>query len=650
MTNFLDSMKFPEDLKYLSEKELEALAQEIRTFLTESVSKTGGHLASNLGVVELTLSLFRSYNVEKDKIIWDVGHQSYVHKILTGRKECFDKLRTKEGISGFPKRNESKYDIFDTGHSSTSISAALGIARARDINNDNYKVVAVIGDGALTGGMALEALNDVGFRKSDVTIVLNDNQMSINKNVGGIAKYLNTIRIEPGYNRLKNDVNTVLNNTSIGKTMVSSINKIKGSIKQLVVPSMLFENMGIRYVGPIDGHDIHAMIEVFSKVKDLKGPVLVHVVTKKGKGYKFAEESPDKFHGIGPFEVKTGEILSKEKTNYSKEFGKSLIELASENSKIVAITAAMPSGTGLVEFAKRFKNRFFDVGIAEEHAVTLAAGMACGGLKPVFAVYSTFLQRAYDQIVHDVCIQNIPVVFAIDRAGVVGADGETHQGIMDLSYLSMIPNMTIVAPKCTEEIKELLHFCIEFDGPIAIRYPRGGNDLNNLNPSSNFTIGKWEEIVEYKCVLENNNELNYLKSLINKDENLSLNSKVAVIATGKTVEQAVLAKEILKSNDINIKVINATFIKPVDTNLIQNLISEEYDIITVEDNLEAGGLGDNILRILINNEFKGRFINLSYKDKFVTQATVKEIYEDNMLDAAGIVKNVIKLFKVKEHV
>lgn len=639
MTDFLNSMKFPEDLKYLSEKELALLAQEIRTFLTESVSKTGGHLASNLGVVELTLSLFRSYNIEKDKIIWDVGHQSYVHKILTGRKNCFDKLRTKEGISGFPKRNESKYDVFDTGHSSTSISAALGIARARDIKGEDYKVVSVIGDGALTGGMAFEALNDVGFRKTDVTIILNDNQMSINKNVGGLSKYLNTIRIEPSYNRLKDDVNTVLSSSNLGKTMVSSLNRIKGSIKQLVVPSMLFENMGIRYVGPLDGHDIHSMIEVFNKVKNLKGPVLVHVITKKGKGYKFAEESPDKFHGIGPFNLETGEVISKSTNTYSKEFGKSLVEIARKNKKVVAITAAMPSGTGLNDFSKEFKNRFFDVGIAEQHAVTLAAGMACGGLKPVFAVYSTFLQRSYDQIVHDVCIQNLPVVFAIDRAGVVGADGETHQGIMDLSYLSMIPNMTIVAPKCVQEMESLMEFCVDFYGPIAIRYPRGGNDLENLNPKENFTLGKWEEITEYKCVLDSEN------SPLNIKENLPSNKKIAVIATGKTVQQAVLAKEMLNKNNINLKVINATFIKPVDTDMIKNLILDEYDIISVEDNLEAGGLGDNILRVLSHNGFKGRFINLSYKDKFVTQATVKEIYNDNMLDASGIVKNVVKLLK-----
>lgn len=466
---FLESLNFPEDLKKLNENEYKVLSEELREFLIDSVSKTGGHLASNLGVVELTLSLFKTFDFNKDKIIWDVGHQSYVYKILTGRKEGFKKLRMLNGMSGFPKRNESKYDYFDTGHSSTSISAAIGIARARDLNKDNYNVIAVIGDGALTGGMALEALNDAGFRKTKVIVILNDNQMSISTNVGGLSRYLNKLRIAPKYNKLKTDIHASLDTSPAGKKIAGKISKVKGSLKQLVVPSMLFENMGVKYIGPIDGHDIKAMAEVFSKAREIDGPVIIHTLTQKGKGYALAEESPSKYHGIGPFDLESGELNSSSKNNYSRVFGESLIKLSEKDKKIVAITAAMPDGTGLKDFSQKFKDRFFDVGIAEQHAVTLAAGMASNGLKPVVAVYSTFLQRALDQVIHDVCIQNLPVVFAIDRAGIVGEDGETHQGIMDISYLSMIPNMHIVAPKCLEEVEILLKWAIDRKAPVAIR-------------------------------------------------------------------------------------------------------------------------------------------------------------------------------------
>lgn len=616
MTRFLESMKFPEDLKYLNDREIRELAQEIREFLIESVSKTGGHLSSNLGIVELTLSLFRAFDIEKDKFIWDVGHQSYVHKILTGRKEKFDNLRKKEGISGFPKRNESKYDAFDTGHSSTSISAALGMARARDLLGESHKVLAIIGDGALTGGMAFEALNDVGFNKTNITIILNDNQMSIAKNVGGMSKHLSNIRLEPGYNKIKTDITTTLNQSTIGKSMANSLTKIKGSIKQLVVPSMLFENMGIKYLGPIDGHDLNSMSDIFTKAKDISGPVLIHVITKKGKGYKLAEENPGKFHGISPFNSETGEVSSSG-MNYSKAFGDGLMELSEKNKNIVAVTAAMPDGTGLLEYSRRFKSRFFDVGIAEEHAVTLCAGMACGGLRPYFAVYSTFLQRAFDQVLHDVCIQKLPVVFCIDRAGVVGADGETHQGIMDISYLSIIPEMTIVSPKCLDELKVLLNWTLSFDGPVAIRYPRGGDIIKNIKGLNEISYGKWE-------VLEEGRD-------------------IAIIGSGKMVQYAILASKILKEKGVNCKVINATFIKPLDNELLDNLIEEKCKIVTVEDNIKHGGLGSLILEYVKSRGSKEDVSILAYDDKFITQGNVEDIYMENGLDEIGISDTVLKL-------
>lgn len=616
MTRFLESMKFPEDLKYLNDREIRELAQEIREFLIESVSKTGGHLSSNLGIVELTLSLFRAFDIEKDKFIWDVGHQSYVHKILTGRKEKFDNLRKKEGISGFPKRNESKYDAFDTGHSSTSISAALGMARARDLLGESHKVLAIIGDGALTGGMAFEALNDVGFNKTNITIILNDNQMSIAKNVGGMSKHLSNIRLEPGYNKIKTDITTTLNQSTIGKSMANSLTKIKGSIKQLVVPSMLFENMGIKYLGPIDGHDLNSMSDIFTKAKDISGPVLIHVITKKGKGYKLAEENPGKFHGISPFNSETGEVSSSG-MNYSKAFGDGLMELSEKNKNIVAVTAAMPDGTGLLEYSRRFKSRFFDVGIAEEHAVTLCAGMACGGLRPYFAVYSTFLQRAFDQVLHDVCIQKLPVVFCIDRAGVVGADGETHQGIMDISYLSIIPEMTILSPKCLDELKVLLNWTLSFDGPVAIRYPRGGDIIKNIKGLNEISYGKWE-------VLEEGRD-------------------IAIIGSGKMVQYAILASKILKEKGVNCKVINATFIKPLDNELLDNLIEEKCKIVTVEDNIKHGGLGSLILEYVKSRGSKEDVSILAYDDKFITQGNVEDIYMENGLDEIGISDTVLKL-------
>lgn len=614
----IDSLDFPRDIRKLSDKDTEILSDELREFLIESVSKTGGHLSSNLGVVDLTLSLFKAFDFEKDKIVWDVGHQSYVYKILTGRKEGFKTLRQFNGMSGFPKRNESRYDYFDTGHSSTSISAALGIARARDIKKENYHVLAVIGDGALTGGMALEAVNDVGFRKTKMIIVLNDNQMSISPNVGGLSKYLNMLRMAPRYNKLKHEIHDSLNQSNMGKNIADKISKVKDSIKQFVVPSMLFENMGLKYIGPIDGHDIAAMTEVFKVAKEFDGPVIIHTITQKGKGYALAEKSPCKYHGVSPFDLESGESKNSHKNSYSKAFGQSLIKLAREDKRITAITAAMPDGTGLNSFSKEFKDRFFDVGIAEQHAVTLAAGMASNGLKPVFAVYSTFLQRGFDQVIHDVCIQNLPVVFAVDRAGIVGEDGETHQGIMDISYLSLIPNMTIVAPKCIDEVEILLKWAFEKNSPVAIRYPRGGDIIDNISPIDEVRYGKWE--------------------IINKG------SKTCIIATGKMVQHAVYAKDMLYEQGINPTIVNATFIKPIDKELIKEIADKGYNIMTIEDNILKGGLGSCVRDYLLEIGYTGKIKSLGYDDEFVPQGKVDVLYKAYKLDCESIRKSILELY------
>lgn len=618
MKNMLDSYNNIDDLKKMSFKQLERLAEDIRNFLIDKVSKTGGHLASNLGVVELTLSLYRVFNLDEDKVVWDVGHQTYVHKILTGRKDKFDKLRQFGGISGFPKRCESEYDIFETGHSSTSISASLGMARARDLNKKKYHVISVIGDGALTGGMALEALNDVGDRKTDLIIILNDNQMSIGKNVGGLSTYLNRIRIDPKYNKFKEDFNDALRKTSIGNGLADSIRKIKSGIKQILVPGMFFEDMGIKYLGPIDGHNIKELTRVMSLAKEIKGPVLIHVVTQKGKGYKFAEENPDEFHGISAFNLETGKVSKISGNTYSKAFGDAIVKLASENEKIVGITAAMRDGTGLKDFSEKFPNRFFDVGIAEQHAVTFAAGMAQAGFRPIFAVYSTFLQRAYDQVLHDVCHQNLPVIFAIDRAGIVGNDGETHQGVFDLSYLSHMPNMTIVAPKSMGEVEYIMRWALKQDFPIAIRYPRGGDKIN-LSIQKEYTKGKWE-------VLRSEGD-------------------IAVIATGKMVATAVEVADEMKNMGINLSVINACFVKPIDKKLILELVKKGYKIVTLEDNVIHGGLGSLILEYINTIEKNGeiKVLNLGFEDKFIPHGNVDILYKLNYLDPDGVVKNILKI-------
>jgi len=619
MSKILDGYNDINAIKKMSIQELNVFAQEIRDFLIEKVSKTGGHLASNLGIVELTLSIYNVFDLDKDKVIWDVGHQSYVHKILTGRKDKFDLLRNYGGLSGFPKREESKYDIFEAGHSSTSISAGLGIARARDLLKEDYNVISVIGDGALTGGMSFEALNDVGFRKTKMIIVLNDNQMSISKNVGGISTYLSQFRIDPTYNRIKQEINSTLRKIpSLGDGMVSSIQKLKNGIKQVIVPGMLFEHMGIKYLGPIDGHDIKEVSKVLKLAKNINGPVIIHVITKKGKGYKFAEEQPHKFHGPGPFNPLTGEPLSGHTESYSDAFGEQITLLAKENKNIVAITAAMPDGTGLKTFSKEFPKRFFDVGIAEQHAVTMAAGMATQGLKPIFAVYSTFLQRAYDQVLHDVCLQKLPVIFAIDRAGIVGQDGETHQGVFDLSYLSHIPNMTIMAPKCIDELKTMLSFAVKQDYPIAIRYPRGGDNCNVLmSPIKDFMKGKWETIFE--------------------------GGKIAFIATGIMVQNAILVREKLSNIGVEATVINACFIKPIDKALISELVDKKYSIVTIEDNLVHGGLGSLVLEYINSLGTATRVINLGFKDEFIPHGKVDILYRLCKLDVDGIFESILKL-------
>lgn len=618
MKKILEEYKGINDINKMDINDLEEFSEEIREFLINTVSRTGGHLASNLGVVELTLSLYKVFNFDEDKLIWDVGHQAYVHKILTGRKDEFEGLRKYGGISGFPRRDESKYDTFGTGHSSTSISAGLGIARARDLSEKKkFEVVSVIGDGALTGGIAFEALNDLGYSKTKMIIILNDNQMSIAKNVGGMSKYLNKLRIDPAYNKFKEELKEKLGKTNIGAGFASSLQKLKDGVRQIFVPGILFEDMGIKYIGPIDGHNIKELVQVMSLAKQINGPVIIHTLTRKGKGYNFAEKNPNKFHGIGPFNCDSGETSKSKACTYSKVFGDEMIRQAAENSKLVAITAAMPDGTGLCEFANKFPKRFFDVGIAEQHAVTLAAGMATQGIKPVFAVYSTFLQRAYDEVVHDVCIQNLPVVFAIDRAGIVGDDGETHQGIFDLSYLSHIPNMTIMSPKCLEELKYMLRWALKQNSPIAIRYPRGGDDTSvHLSEMKDFTLGKWEVITE--------------------------EGNIAIVATGKMVQVAVLVREKLAKAGIKASIINAEFIKPIDKQLIRKLIKNNFKIITLEDNVIHGGLGSLVVEYTNELEKARNILTLGYNDKFITHGSVNMLYKLNGLDVESVYYSILK--------
>nr|WP_244270431.1 1-deoxy-D-xylulose-5-phosphate synthase [Proteiniborus ethanoligenes] len=603
-------------------EELNTLAENIRELIIEVVSKNGGHLASNLGVVELTIALHKVFNGDLDKIIWDVGHQSYVHKILTGRKESFHTIRTHKGISGFPKRKESKYDIFETGHSSTSISAALGYALSRDIIGEKHNVISVIGDGAMTAGMAFEALNHAGDTGTDLIVVLNDNEMSISQNVGGLSQYLNRIRTAPTYFKVKEDVEAILNSIpGIGKQVFKTAERAKDSIKYFLVPGMFFEELGFKYLGPIDGHNINDMIRELERAKKVKGPVLVHVITKKGKGYKPAEEHPDKFHGSSPFNIDTGKPINISiEPSYSDILGDTLINMANKDNRIVAITAAMPEGTGLSKYKEIHKDRFFDVGIAEQHGVTLAAGLASNNLKPYFVVYSTFLQRGYDQVLHDVCIQNLPVVFAIDRAGLVGDDGETHHGVFDLSYLSHIPNITIMAPRDKSEFIQMLEFSKDYNGPLAIRYPRGNcYDYIEENNRTDIELGKSEVLVKGK--------------------------DIAIIAIGGMVEKAYKVTEELKRQGRSVTLINGRFVKPLDEDLIKKVSNEHSLIVTLEDNVKTGGFGSLINDILVQSNYRGEILNIALPDIFIEHGKVNLLFKQYNMDVEGILNRISEKIK-----
>ena len=621
----LENIEKPSDIKKLNKKELNILAREIRDFLIEKISVTGGHLAGNLGVVELTMAMHIAFDLPKDKIIWDVGHQSYTHKILSGRKNAFDNLRKFGGISGFPKTSESKFDVFNTGHSSTSLSAGLGMAFGRDIKGDNYRVISVIGDGALTGGMAYEALNNAVQIKKNFIMVLNDNDMSISKNVGGMNEYLNSIRTADGYTNLKKAVNNSLERLPyIGKPIIKSIKQTKNGIKQILIPGMLFENMGITYLGPVDGHNISALLRVFEEAKKVEGPVLVHVLTKKGRGYTPAEKHPENFHGIGAFDISSGEAKSGSKApTYTDIFSKKIVELAGGNKDIVAITAAMPEGCGLLEFRDKFPKRFFDVGIAEQHAITSAAGLAAAGLIPVVCIYSSFLQRGFDQIVHDVCLQNLHVVFAIDRAGLVGADGETHQGIFDVSFLTCIPNMTLLAPKNANELKAALEFAIDFDGPIAIRYPRGVayDSLNEFE--SKIEFGKGEMLFE--------------------------ESDIALLAIGSMVSTAKNLREKLKAKEFNVSVANARFFKPIDFDLVDKLCENHKLIVTMEEGVINGSMGEKIKAYIKDKNYDTDVLNIALPDGYVEHGDVSLLRKKLEIDSDSVLKKVLDRYeKIKD--
>ena len=613
----LDNVNSPEDIKKLNIKELNELSEEIREFLIDSVSNTGGHLASNLGVVELSIALHKVFETPKDKIIWDVGHQSYVHKIITGRKDKFHTLRQFGGISGFPRSTESEHDFFDTGHSSTSISAALGTARARDLKRDDYSVIAVIGDGALTGGMAFEALNDAGrSNTTNLIVILNDNEMSIARNVGGMSKYLSKIRTGQFYSKFRDDVDHFLKRVPlIGKGTARAIKRLKSFIKYIVVPGVIFEELGFKYFGPIDGHDIANLTEVLSRARHMKGPVFIHVCTHKGKGYSHAEEKPHEFHSVAPFEVETGEKMGESKISFSDIFGEEVIKLAEKDEKIVAITASMTQGTGLEEFSKRFRSRFFDVGIAEQHAVTMAAGMAKNGLKPVFGVYSTFLQRAYDQIIHDVALQKLNVLFGIDRAGLVGEDGETHQGIFDLSYLRHIPNLTILAPCDYSEFRKMLQFSLTGDkGPVAIRYPRG-TGFEKIVETDDIVLGKGVKIKE--------------------------GTDLTIVAVGNMVVNALEAAKTLEKLGISAEVINARFIKPLDEKLILRSASKTKKVVTIEDNSIVGGFGSSVMEVIGASDLNVKIKSIGFPDEFVRHGSRNKLLQFYGMDIDSLVKDMI---------
>lgn len=611
MAGILDRINKPNDIKEVSPAQYNRLAKEIRHFLLHRVSEHGGHLASNLGAVELTMALHLFLDFPKDKLIWDVGHQAYVHKILTGRKEGFYSLREYQGMSGFPKRKESECDPFDTGHSSTSLSVANGLVSARELSGGDEKIVAVIGDGALSGGMAMEALNNVGKLDSNMIIILNDNNMSISENVGGMANYLAKIRSNAAYTGFKGGLEEALNKLpAVGSKIVRKLKQSKDSIKHLFIGGMYFEDMGITYIGPIDGHDIEQMRRALETASKMSKAVLIHVVTKKGKGYEPAETDPGRFHGVEPFALKTGEILRPSQgVSYTKMFSDTMLELGEQNNKIVGITAAMPTGTGLMAFAKRYPERFFDVGIAEEHAVTFAAGMATGGYHPVVAVYSTFLQRAYDQILHDVCIGNLPVTFAVDRAGIVGKDGETHQGVFDLSYLAHIPNLTVMAPKSTRELRDMLFYATSCDFPVAIRYPRGTSEDTDGLPVSEIRQGRAELL---------------------EDAGVNVAGKaVALVAVGNTVSLAYKLKARLEAEGISASIVNARFVAPMDEECILSLARRHDVLVTLEENVARGSFGERASALLMEQNVPVRHVLGALKGCFIEhggQQTLRELY------------------------
>ena len=613
----LEKIQKANDIKELTEEELKELSDEIRRFLIEKISVTGGHLASNLGVVELTMALHKVLHFPKDKLIWDVGHQSYTHKLLTGRKEGFDDLRKYGGMSGFPKRKESKCDAFDTGHSSTSISAGLGYVAARELQQEHYNVVSVIGDGSMTGGMAYEALNNASRLKSNFIIVLNDNTMSISKNVGGISNYLNGLRTTQVYSDLKRGVeDTIKRIPGRGERIVHQVKKTKSGIKQLFVPGMFFEDMGITYLGPVDGHDLKTLTKTLNEAKRVNHAVLVHVVTKKGKGYLPAETNPSKFHGTGPFDVTTGETIGGSgKDSYTDIFSKVLADIGKKDEKVVAITAAMADGTGLSRFAKLFPERFFDVGIAEEHAMTFAAGLAAGGMKPVFAVYSSFLQRAFDQTIHDVCLQNLPVVIAVDRAGLVGSDGETHQGVFDLSFLSSIPNLSILSPKNRWEMADMVRFAADFQYPVALRYPRGE---------------AYEGLKEFRAPIE-----------YGKSELLYEESEIAVMFVGHMSFLAEQVREDLKAAGYQCSLINARFVKPLDTEMIRKISENHRILVTIEENVLTGGFGEQVEDFVMREDIPLKVRTIGISDDYVEHGNVDVLRKEVGLDRESIVKKVI---------
>ena len=612
---FLEKIENANDIKRIAVEDRAALAQEIRQFLIEKISVTGGHLGSNLGTVELTMALHLALNLPEDKIIWDVGHQSYTHKLLTGRREGFDCLRQFHGMSGFPKRKESNCDAFDTGHSSTSISAGLGLVKARDIKGEKNTVVSVIGDGSLTGGMAYEALNNASKLETNFIIVLNDNNMSISENVGGVSKYLNNIRTATGYLDLKEGIYNALANTPGGNGMISGIRRAKSSVKQLVIPGMFFEDMGLTYLGPVDGHDIESLIRVINEAKRVKGAVIIHAITQKGKGYSPAERHPARFHGAEPFDIETGlPTKPRNVANYTDIFSTVMCKLGQRDEKIVAITAAMPDGTGLKRFHNMYPDRFFDVGIAEEHAVTFAAGLAAGGMKPIVAVYSSFLQRAYDQIVHDVCIQKLPVVFAIDRAGLVGSDGETHQGIFDFTYLSGIPNMNICAPKNKWELSDMLKFAVNLDAPIAIRYPRGT---------------AYDGLKEYRAPVE-----------LGKAEWIYREGEIALFAIGSMVSTAELVREFLKAKGHQVSIVNARFAKPIDKEAVLEACIDHRLIVSMEENVACGGYGERVLECMNDYKMQNAYLNISIPDVYVEHGNVSLLKQEVGIDAESIAERI----------